>query len=179
MSTSLERHVIQPFAGVIPLADFSEVGGIFGRWHGRMEQVSSGRFQGSLHVVGGRFVRIIRIAANQRVALRGYDASRLFMAFPVTERNGGSMWYGHRFTPGHLVFQSGDTEAEHLSARRTDNQGALIVADALAEAASTLLADSAVLPRNWGAVAPPRQTFAEINRCFSLLLTAVWQIHRS
>ncbi len=136
-----------------------------------MEQVSSGRFEGALHVVDGRFIRIIRIAANQRVAFRGYDASRLFIAFPVTERNGGSMWYGHRFAPGHLVYQSGDTEAEHLSARRTDNQGALVLGEALAEAASTLLAESVALPSNWGAVAPPRETFAEINRSFSLLLS--------
>lgn len=159
-----------PAAGVIHLADFSQVAGMFGRWQGPMEQVSGGRFEGALQVVSGRLVRLIRIMANQRVTFHGYDASRMFMAFPVTERNGGSMWYGHRFAPGHLVFQSGDIEAEHLSARRTDNHGAFIHPEALAEAARTLVADSVVLPNAWGSLAPPPDMFAELNRRYFQLL---------
>ncbi len=170
-STSLATNPRASQAGVISLQDFSEVRSMFGDWQGRMEQVSSGRFEGSLQVFGGQLVRLIRIAANQRVTFRGYDSSRVFMAFPVTEKNGESLWYGQRFPPGHLVFQGEEQEAEHHSARRSDYQGAFVLGDVLAKAARSLVSDSVSLPKNWGAIAPPPEVFAELNRRYSQLLS--------
>jgi len=92
-----------PGASVIRLADFEAASALFGNWQGRFEQVSSGRFAGTLQVVCGGFVRIIGISANQRVRLRGHDVARLFSVFPITGGNAGSLWQCRQLTPGQLV----------------------------------------------------------------------------
>lgn len=171
MSGSHEQIVEQPAAQVVPLADFEEVGALFSNWQGRFEQISSGRFEGVLRVAQGRLVRAIEIKANQRLSLRGYDASDMFSIFPVTAGNCGSLWEGRRLSPGHLVLDAADGEANHFTARRTDYQGAFVRTDTLLEAARSLLATDAVaLPRHWTAHWPPPESFAGLCQHIASLL---------
>ncbi|MGE3777067.1 MAG: helix-turn-helix domain-containing protein [Pirellulaceae bacterium] len=171
MSGSHEPIFEQPAAQVIPLADFDEVGALFSNWQGRFEQISSGRFEGVLRVVQGGLVRTIEIKANQRLSLRGHDASDMFSIFPVTAGNCGSLWEGRRLSPGHLVLDDADGEANHFTARRTVYQGAFVHTDTLLEAARSLLATDAVaLPRHWTAHSPPPESFARLCQHIASLL---------
>lgn len=161
----------EPAAMVIPLADFGEVGSLFANWQGRFEQISSGRFEGTLRVVQGGLVRLIGITTNQRLSLRGNDASDMFSIFPVTAGNCGSLWEGHRLSPGHLVLDDADGEANHFTSRQTDYQGAFVRTDNLLEAAHSLLAtDAAALPRHWTVCSPPPERFARLCHQFARLL---------
>lgn len=56
-------------ARVIPLSDIdiSEGSVFFPNWRGRFEQISRGRFNGTIWVVRGGLVRIVESASNQRV----------------------------------------------------------------------------------------------------------------
>lgn len=152
-----------PLAGVVRLADFGEVGALFSKWQGRFEQISSGRFEGTLRVVHGGLVRLIGITTNQRLSLRGNDASDMFSIFPVTAGNCGSLWEGHRLSPGHLVLDDADGEANHFTSRRTDYQGAFVRTGNLLEAAQSLLArDDLALPKHWTVHSPPPERFARL-----------------
>jgi hypothetical protein len=141
---------------VIRLADVEAASALFASWQGRFEQISRGRFAGTLQVVRGGLVRIIGITANQRVRLRGYDVARLFSVFPVTDGNGGSLWQCRRLTPGQLVVDGTDAETDHYTARRTDNLGVSLLQEDFEKAAMALLGtDVVALPRTWSALSPP------------------------
>ncbi|MFO0825223.1 MAG: helix-turn-helix domain-containing protein [Gemmataceae bacterium] len=172
MIRSPEPSSEPPAACVLPLVDFGEVGSLFANWQGRFEQISSGRFEGTLRVVQGGLVRLIGIATNQRLSLRGNDASDMFSIFPVTAGNCGSLWEGHRLSPGHLVLDDADGEANHFTARRTDYQGAFVRTGNLLEAGQSLLArEEVALPRHWTVHSPPPERFARLCHQFACLLT--------
>ena len=171
MPTPPEPHLTQPIASVIPLADFGEAGSLFANWRGRFEQISSGRFEGTLRVVQGGLVRVIEITTNQRLSIRGNDASDMFSIFPVTAGNCGSLWEGRRLSPGDLVLDDADGEANHFTSRRTDYQGAFVrTVDLLAAAQSLLARDEAALPRHWTVNSPPPERFARVCHQFARLL---------
>lgn len=103
-------------------------------------------------MVRGGLVRIVEVAADQRVRLCGHDAAGLFSVYPVTDGNAGSTWQGRRLTPGQLVVRGAEVETDHYTARRTENRGASIRSEALGEAARALLGtDAAALPQTWAA----------------------------
>lgn len=54
-------------ARVIPLSDISEGSVFFPNWRGRFEQISRGRFNGTIWVVRGGLVRIVESVSNQRI----------------------------------------------------------------------------------------------------------------
>lgn len=172
MSTSPEHDSRQVFARVIPLTDFGQVGELFANWRGRLEQISGGRFEGTLRLVIGEHIRMIGVTANQRVLLRGYDASGMFSVFPVTNGNSGSLWSGRRLYPGHLVVDGADAETDHYSARQVNYQGACFRRTDLVKAAKSLLAtEDVALPKNWTAISLPSNRFARINLQLSMMLS--------
>jgi len=165
MPESPSPSIGPPGARVIPLSDFSQASAMFASWRGQFEQISSGRFNGTLRVVRGGLVRIIVIEANQRVLIRGHDAGGLFSVYPVTDGNAGSVWQGRRLTPGQLVIHGTEAEADHYSARRTENMGVSLCPEALKEAARALLCiDVVPLPQTWTALSQPPEAFAGLNR---------------
>lgn len=146
---------------------------MFANWRGQFAQISRGRFEGTIRIVRGGLVRTIGIEANQRVLIRGRDAAGLFSVYPVTDGNAGSLWQGRRLTPGQLVVHGTDAEADHFSARRTDNLGASLRPETLEEAARALLStDVVALPQTWAAVSPPPNAFDSLNRRLARLLSA-------
>lgn len=172
MSESLPPTLSPPAATFIRLADVEAAGTLFANWQGRFEQISCGRFAGTLQVVRGSLVRIIGITANQRVRLRGHDVARLFSVFLVTDGNAGSLWQCRRLTPGQLVVDGTDAETDHCTARRTDNLGvSLPREDCEAAAAALLGTDAVTLPWSWAVLSPPPEAFANLRRRLSSLLS--------
>lgn len=90
-------------AHVVSLTDFDQVKSSFLNWHGRIEQLSSGRFNGALRVVRGSVVRLMAIEGNQQVSLQGRDAADMFSIYPVVTGNADSLWQGRRLQPGQFV----------------------------------------------------------------------------
>lgn len=155
----------------ISLTDFDQVESCFSSWQGRIEQLSSGRFSGSLQVVQGSLVRLMAIEANQQVLLRGRNPGEMFSVYPVNTGNSGSVWQGHQLTPGQLVLIGIDVESNHLSALKSQNLGVTLRAVDLQEAARILLADDAAeLPNTWTAFSPSPVAFAALNEKLSSLL---------
>ncbi len=161
-----------PVARVFRLTDVDAASALFGNWQGRFEQISRGRFAGTLQIVRSGLVRIIRIQANQRARLRGNDAAGLFSVFPVTAGNAGSLWQCRQFTPGQLIIDGGQAETDHYSARSTDALGLSLSPAELESAARALVgADVQALPRAWAILSPPPETFANLNCQLANLLS--------
>lgn len=158
-------------ARVIRLTEFEQAAGLFNRWEGRFEQISGGRFEGTLRVVRGRLLRAIGIEVNQRVLVRGHDAGGLISVYPITPGNAADLWQGRRLAPGQLVISGVQNEADHSSARRTANLGVSLRPEALEKAARSLLAaDGVAVPATWAAAAPPPDAAADLSRRLADLL---------
>ena len=165
------QPLIPTAAYTVSLTDFDQVRTVFSSWHGRIEQLSSGRFIGSLGVVRGSVVRLMAIEGNQQVLLRGRDSADMFSVYPVNAGNAGSVWQGRRLTPGQLVLIGTDVESNHQSALKSQNLGVTLRAVDLEEAARVLLADDAAkLPRTWTTFSPPPEAFASLNDKLASLL---------
>ena len=136
MSAKLEprTHTGTTAAQVQHLTDFAQAAAFFRNWQGRFEQLSNGPFAGTLQVVRGQLVRVVAIHANQRVLLRGRDASGHFSVYPVIPGNADSMWQGRRLAPGQLVIHGTDSETDHCSARNTEDYGVSLSAQVLDQA---------------------------------------------
>lgn len=81
------------FAQAVRLTDFDQVGSVFANWQGQVEQISSGRIEGVIQLAVGNLVRLVAAEGNERVRLRGRDASGLLGIYPLTTE----------FAPGRLV----------------------------------------------------------------------------
>lgn len=154
-----------PLSRVISLADLDQAEALFGRWQGRLEQLSTGQFTGQLRVVQRGPVRIVEVEANQRVLLRGRDAAGVVALHPVTAGNAQCLWQGRRLAPGQLVVVGSEAEVDHYSSRRTSDLGVSLCPQALRAAARSLLtADDFVTPPTWAALAPSPEPFADLQR---------------
>lgn len=122
------------------LTDFEQVPMCLAGWNGTVEQVSCGRFAGSLEVARGRFLRVTRVTGAQSVTLRGQKAAGLYSVNPVIPGNAGGLWHGRRLEPGQLVLRGPDTAVDHLSPRKSEYVGITVPVDVLAAAARTLVA---------------------------------------
>lgn len=169
---SVQQQPVLPTARVIPLTDFDQLSPLFSNWQGRFEQLSSGRFEGMLRVVQGRTVRVLAIAGNQRVMLRGREAAKLFSVYPVIAENATSVWQGRRLRPGQLVVHGINADTNHTSARQTKDYGMSLRPEALQVAIRALLnSDDATLPPTWAALSPAPDAFDSLNRQLTRLLS--------
>lgn len=158
-------------AHVVSLTDFDQVKSSFLNWHGRIEQLSSGRFNGALRVVRGSVVRLMAIEGNQQVSLQGRDAADMFSIYPVVTGNADSLWQGRRLQPGQFVLVGSNVEVNHQSARTTRNLGISLRTMDLEDATRTLLGmEVAGIPHAWAALSPSPEAFATLNCKLSSLL---------
>jgi hypothetical protein len=90
----------RPFSFALRLKELEHVSSVFVDWQGRIEQVSSGRFEGKLQVVSGALIRIIDIEGNPKVRVRGHDSLGLVSVYPVTPEFATGLWQRRRLDPG-------------------------------------------------------------------------------
>jgi AraC family transcriptional regulator, ethanolamine operon transcriptional activator len=145
------------------LSDFDQLAAFFVGWEGRFEQLSSGRFEGSLSVVRGRTVRLVSVACNQSILARGRRAPGLFTLYTVNPSNAGGIWQGRRLDPGQWVVHGPEADSNHRTARRFTSAGLSVAAPEMEEAARGLLAtDIAAWPQSWEALTPPPEHASEL-----------------
>jgi AraC family ethanolamine operon transcriptional activator len=160
-----------PVARAVTLTAFEQAAALFSSWDGRLEQISGGPFKGTLRVVRGRRVRLMRVESNQRVLIRGHDTAGLFSAYPVTAGCAGDLWQGHRFDTGSIVTNGPQAEIDHCSSRRTESVGVGVRPEVLADAARVLLnGEGANVPTAWAAFAPAPAAFGELTQRLSGLM---------
>lgn len=155
---------------VAQLTDIGQLAGIYSHWEGQIEQISSGTFHAELQIVSGGFFRALSIVANQRVRIRGRDASGLFWINPVSPGSSESLWQGRRLDIGNLVLLGHDNLVDHLSARNTSQQSVAFQPAVVQDAIRSLSARDTSLPRSWSAVSTPPGSATRAGRLIAQLL---------
>ncbi|MBP3959946.1 helix-turn-helix domain-containing protein [Gemmata sp. G18] len=164
-----------PVALARSLSDFDQLAAFYSGWSGRFEQLSSGRFDGTLSLARGRAGRIVSVDLNQTVLARGRGAPGLFSLYTVTPANAGGIWQGRRLDPGQFVVHGPDTETNHYTARRCTSTGISAGADFMEEAARSLSGGAAgAWPTTWDALVPAPDAYSRVhNKILQLLARAV------
>lgn len=94
---------------------------LFPGWNGRFEQLSRGRFEGTLQLGRSRRAVAHRATSNQVLRVRGREVAGMLTIAVVLPRSEGSSWQGRHLQAGHLVIRDGQTEANHLATRNTES----------------------------------------------------------
>lgn len=171
---SLPLRIERPPAPILErkVYDFDHLVPFFSRWNGRLEQISSGPFEGHLQVVHGRLLRSVRVAFNQVLLVRGQAAPGMYSVYLTAERNAGALWQGRRLRPNQFVVHGPDTEVDHRSPRRSEVLGLSVRADVIERVARQLQLDSGgPVPRGWAAYEPSPDRYDLLDRTLRRLLT--------
>lgn len=123
------------FSRALQLTEAEQLAQFFANWQGQIEQISGGRFEGRLRVVGGNAIRVATVAFNQRVALRGRDSSRQIAVYPVIDRRSTNSWLGNRLRPGQIVVGGPDHEIIRCSPKEASDWSVHLQAEVLTDAA--------------------------------------------
>lgn len=161
-----------PFAASIRLTGCEQVSSVFAGWQGEIEQISSGRFEGTLQIVGGGLVRILDIEGNQKIRLQGHHTSGLISAYPVIAGCAANVWQGRRLAPGRLVVHGIQAEVDHHSGRQCYARVMSFRPDALEDAVRSLTGtDDCVLHKTNTTYSPPPNAFDDLNARLVRLLS--------
>lgn len=125
-------------AGTCRLKNFEDIGRAFADWHGRVEQVSTGRFEGSLRIVDTGCLCVVEASGTQRLRIVGRDGSGMLAIYPIVPGMVASMWKGHSAECGTIVVGGRDDETDITSERRYSGRAVFLQPEAL-EAASRML----------------------------------------
>lgn len=165
-------------AAPLQLTDFDAVGAVFTGWDGRILQLTSGRFEGSIRASRGDTVRAVAAEGNQRLRLLGRDASGALGIYPLNANMAAATWMGQRYTAGQIFVGGADDEIDYCSARKFAGSVAFISPRTLAAAAHALLQapDADVIPDS-GARSTSPAAFADVERRLGRLLRSTASGH--
>ncbi|QDU23906.1 helix-turn-helix domain-containing protein [Urbifossiella limnaea] len=155
------------------LTSFEQVPMCFAGWDGTIEQVTCGRFEGSLQVVRSRAVRVIRITGTQSLRLRGQENGTIVSLTPVLPGNAAGVWHGQRLDPGQVVVRGPDAGIDHRSARTSEYLNVSVPVAAL-EAATRAIGGPDPLPalRAWAVLTPRPDDYRALGLATDRLLGA-------
>ena len=144
---------------------------IFTTWHGRFEQLTSGRFQGTVQVVLGSLVRIFSTEANQRMFFRGHDTGGLISFCPVTDSAADCIWQGRRYDQGQLAVKRSGAEVDLFSSRGVSALTLELKPEVLLDSIRAILSTkAALLAEGWTSYSIPPDAFRELTRQFDNFL---------
>jgi AraC family ethanolamine operon transcriptional activator len=173
MSSPLNHRRPAPAVGAhaVHFTDFDRIAEFFLGWRGRFEQLSIGRFAGTIRAVRGKSARGAEVEFNQVILARGESAPGLCSVYPVTAANAHASWQGRQLAPGHLVVHGPGGGTDHRTARRSASQGLSLPAESLLQAARALQPTGADLRvPAWAALRPPPEVAATLTRRIRLML---------
>lgn len=155
------------------LTCFKQVPTALAGWDGTIEQVSSGKFDGTLQIARGRAFRVIRITGSQSLLLRGQESGPVLSLTPVITGNADGRWHGHQLEPGQIVVRGPDSEVDHLTPRTSEYVNITLPVAAL-EAAARALGGSRPLPdlRSWSVLTPRPADYHVLQLATDRLLAA-------
>jgi AraC family ethanolamine operon transcriptional activator len=155
----------------IQFSDSDQLSEFFIGWDGRFEQLTAGKFAGSLHIAQGPLVRVVSARFNQKLLLHGHAGSGLSSIYLVDEGNADSLWHGRRLSPGQIVMHGPQATTDHRTARPSADFGLTMSADKLANSIRTLLGgEHPGIPPTWSVFdSEPRAYAALLQRIRTLL----------
>src|SRR5262245_40727207 len=92
---------------------FEDLARYFTHWAGSIEQLSCGRFSGSIRIAKGLVVRARYVTADQALVLRGAEPQGQFSICPVLPETAGCHWRGQVVEAGKLVVRTGNVAIDH------------------------------------------------------------------
>ncbi len=162
-----------PFAAQRQLTDFAEFAELFARWRGRFEQMSRGRFEGTLRVVAGGAVRLFEAETNQSLLTRGMDQTSMATFIPITPANERTAWSGRRLATGQLLAKTPEAPYGNLTGRGTVIRALLVPVEVLEDARRVLGGrDDGPRLAPWEARRPDPGAMAAWQRSMDVLLAS-------
>jgi len=152
-----------------PIFDFDDFAGLFPGWTGRFEQLSRGRFQGTIRAARGKSVLAHEATTNQVLRVRGRERPGVMSMILVVPAVAGCTWQGRRLEAGRIVVRGGDAAADHQTSRGAVHTQLSFHEDQFrADAISETGTDPR--PRGWEALAVAPGTFAQLESAIRRLL---------
>jgi AraC family transcriptional regulator, ethanolamine operon transcriptional activator len=156
-----ERRSISSAPSIKRITDFEEVVQFMSHWDGHIEQLSCGRFEGTLRAARGRQIHAQLASANQAVSIRGRDGPGLCAFSFVLPESSRCLWHNQRLDPGTLVVRSGGVDVDHRSSRTAENLTFIVGEDTIRSAVRTLnRTESGPIALN--ILKPPPELFARL-----------------
>jgi AraC family ethanolamine operon transcriptional activator len=106
-----------PVAFKMVTRDVDDLARLYPDWKGQFQQVSAGRFQGTVQVARGQLVRVFQGAADQVLLTRGASQPGWIDFSLVTTRNQHCRWQGRQYDANHVVVRGAQVGVDNLAAR--------------------------------------------------------------
>jgi len=106
-----------PVAFKMSTGDVDDLIRLYPGWKGRFQQVSAGRFHGTVQVARGQFVRVFRGTADQVLLTRGASQPGWIDFSLITKRNQQCRWQGRQYDANHVVVRGAQVGVDNLAAR--------------------------------------------------------------
>ena len=134
MASHRSHPLNQARRATIRIADFDCLSQLFSSWQGSFEQLSCGRFEGTLQIVHGQLLKAHQGTGNKAIRVCGREEPGVHTLALVLPDSAGCIWQGRRLESGRLVVRSGDVEIDHLTSRQATNLSVIISDDVLRHA---------------------------------------------
>lgn len=154
------------------LSRFEQLVEVFPRWDGRIEQLTCGRFAGTVLVGAGSRLGAYHATANQSILIKGRDRPGRMSVALVLPDSSECLWRHRRLDAGSLVVRGADADADHQSSRRAVHLELSLGEEQFSATARTL-ARVETGPVGWFGARPRPDAFRELEtRVREFLLAA-------
>lgn len=168
-----ERNAVsRPTRGLFArqLQDFEQLSAALAPWKGEFQQMSRGRFQGSVQVVTGRHLRLFQVDSNQSILTRGMDNAACITFIPITSGSEATVWQGRSLSAGQMIVKGPDVAYHNQTSRDAQVRGLLVPAQAFRDAACILTQHEAEgLSDTWSAIRPCPQHLQQLQRALDAM----------
>jgi AraC family ethanolamine operon transcriptional activator len=144
--TNAREPTCSTISTLAPLVDFKLITNdvddlvrLYPGWKGQFQQVSAGRFHGTVQVVQGLGVRVFRGTTDQVLLTRGASQSGWIDFSPITTRNQRCRWQGRHYDENHIVVRGADVGVDNLAARGAEIITVSVRVDLLRKAAANAI----------------------------------------
>lgn len=156
------------------ITDFDDLVQLFTQWEGRFEQLSCGRFEGTLLVAGSRHILAHLATANQSMRIQGREGAGICSFSLVVPASVGSVWQHRRIEPGRLVARSGEVEVDHRTSKQACSLSYSVTEEGLRQATRAFnRTDPGRI--GWLALNPPPAVFAALEQRIRRFIVALAQ----
>lgn len=105
----------------IRISDFDHFVRLFSQWDGKIEQLSCGRFDGSLRVARGRQIQAHLATANQVVRVRGQEGPGKCTVTLVLPESAACLWQRRQLDSGSLVIRDSSIDVDYRTSKQAVN----------------------------------------------------------
>ncbi|MCE9534383.1 MAG: helix-turn-helix domain-containing protein [Planctomycetes bacterium] len=145
----------------IRINDFDHLVRLLSGWEGKIEQLSRGRFEGTLQVARGQELHAHFAKGNQAILVRGRERPGVVTIALVIPESATCRWQGKQIDAGCLVVRRGVVEVDHRTSKIAANLSITIAEERLSEIAR-LMTGSSPKPINWLAMQSPPDVFKRL-----------------